>query len=913
VRLYDRMLARQSPYPGGYNEMMYSGAEYVTTIDGAGRNREGAATGLVRMARDAYHANGIVFGCLVMRMALFSEARFVFQSLTDMHTFTNADLDLVQHPWPNADTGELLKRIEQDGSLGNSYIRKVIPEGGGEPDAELVQMRPEQVIILSELRRDDMGRTYRRPIGYAEMGYPGAEPQFFTTAEVAHFSPVPDPLARFRGMSWLTPILREVRADQTLTGYKTFHLENGAQPGLTIKYAMRLSDPVIAKLRKRLRARYGGPENAGNVLVLDEGADIVATGSTLEQLQADALTKGGERRICSAASVPLEVMGLEPGDYQHAVRRMADMWARPHWRMCCAALEHLLPTSRDAGPVRLWIDVSGIAALREGELARGQTFLVKVQGLQAAVMAGMTRKSAIAAADSGDVSQLVPDPNAPTPGMAGRVTETEKLGQQGSQQTPAGALPGTAQVQVPASGPGNNRRPQAGVPQALPGVGKPNLPNARPLPPGKGVPALPGGPRGPGGTPSSRRSEDVEPAQDEPSVDAWPLNGHVITHAAMLDRVASWPRPADEADRVDAEVLTRFLTGRDTWDGAGPLSARADGTLAADNEVAWLAALDEPRVMGLGVSALEARILTSPDPARRAAAWQERLHPRDRFGKWATSPGGGGPAGNGHKPAAITSGVRKLSLAECQALASAGTDSLTAFTRDGKIDPERAKLHQQIVAEALAGHKPQAHPVATFLGGGPASGKSTVMAGQHPDSVHIDPDEIKAKLPEYQAMLKAKDHRAAAFAHEESSAISKQIKAESEKRKLNYTLDGTGDASPPKMVAKVEAAHNAGYLTSAKYVTVDTDEAVRRAMARAQQTGRMVPENVIREVHAGVSRVLPVLLDHHALDAAELWDTSGPSPTLVGSKGLAGQWQVHDPQAWQRFLDKGQEAGNGPG
>jgi hypothetical protein len=31
---------------------------------------------------------------------------------------------------------------------------------------------------------------------------------------VAHWSPIPDPLANFRGMSWLTPVLREIDADQ---------------------------------------------------------------------------------------------------------------------------------------------------------------------------------------------------------------------------------------------------------------------------------------------------------------------------------------------------------------------------------------------------------------------------------------------------------------------------------------------------------------------------------------------------------------------------------------------------------------------------------------------------------------------------------------------------------------------------
>jgi hypothetical protein len=37
---------------------------------------------------------------------------------------------------------------------------------------------------------------------------------------VAHFAPIIDPLADFRGMSWLTPILREIQADQAMTRHQ---------------------------------------------------------------------------------------------------------------------------------------------------------------------------------------------------------------------------------------------------------------------------------------------------------------------------------------------------------------------------------------------------------------------------------------------------------------------------------------------------------------------------------------------------------------------------------------------------------------------------------------------------------------------------------------------------------------------
>jgi hypothetical protein len=491
TRLLDRMLGRAE---SGYNEFMYSGAYPVAVSDPSGRSKEAADAGVVRSAREAFKANGPVFGCAAARMALFSEARLVLQSTIDKHLFGNKGLGLLEYPWPNATAGELLARLEQDvTTAGNSYLRKATPEDGG--DDLLIQMRPDCVVIVSEEKRDHLGRVYKQPVGYLEdlkpLGITDREPQFYSVDEVCHYSPVPDPSAMFRGMSWLSPVLREAGADLALTEYKTEHLKRGAMPGLVVKYAAKIHPSNIDRVRERIDAMYGGPGNAGRALVLDQGADVTVAGSTLEQLQYTAVAAAGVERVCAAAQVPLEVLGLGGGragggDYQSAVRRFADLWARPHWRMACAALQHLVMFVSPDGtesplrpPTRLWYDVADIAALREGELERGQAMLVRAQAVASFVQAGYTRESAVAAAESGDLSQLVPDPRAMPPGVVGRESTTarETVGQGG-----VVATPGT-------------RPPQAGIPQDLPGVVAKNLPNARPkvFTP---VPGMPNGARG---------------------------------------------------------------------------------------------------------------------------------------------------------------------------------------------------------------------------------------------------------------------------------------------------------------------------------------------------------------------------------------------------------------------------------
>ena len=487
MRFVDRLLRRYD----GYNEAMFSGAVLVMADDPSGRGKEPPPAGFAARARQVYASNGPVFAALFVRMSLLSQAEFKFQLKTDQHLYGNTDLALLEQPWPNGTSSDLLARMEQDRSIaGNAYLRKV-------SDTQLARMRPDAVTIISEERTDDLGRMYKQPVGYSEdmsvYGYQGREPQFYEVAEVAHWAPDPDPMAQWRGMSWLTPVIREVTGDDGLTRYKIEHIRNGAMPGIVLKYSQKLSEQAVSALKKRFAALFSGPENAGKTLVLDEGADVTVAGSTLQDLQFTALQGAGVERILAAACVPAEVCGLTAGGttsasagYQTAMRRLADLWARPSWRSACSALEPLIPHAADRAGVRLWFDVSGIAALREGELERAQGTLVRSQALAAFVNAGFTRESAIAAADSGDLTQLKPDPGALPPGVTGR--ETSTLRESGGPNSQLAPLHGPGVIA--------GRPPQAGIPQRLPGVGHPNLPNA--LPAGAvTMPALPNGARGP--------------------------------------------------------------------------------------------------------------------------------------------------------------------------------------------------------------------------------------------------------------------------------------------------------------------------------------------------------------------------------------------------------------------------------
>ena len=452
----------------GYWEGMASGASVLTTYPtGMTSKREPATQNIVAAATQAYETNGVVFACTLVRMMMLAEASFKFRSLRDKHLFGSPDLQILEHPWPGATAGELWARMEQQVSLyGNAFVAKI------EAD-ELLMLPANEVTIVSEEIVSSNGVRYKRPLGYDwdPTPKPGVDSkskaQFFTTDEVAHWSPIPDPCARFRGMSWLTPVLRDITADNAMTAYKTLYMDHGS-PVTAVKYDRPLKPETIDYLIDRIKAKYGGVANSWNPLIFDQGADpILAAG--LESLDFRNVQTGGEMRICSAAGVPPVLVGMESANdetYEPAMRQFADMNRRPQWRSACASLEKLVNVPTGA---QLWYDTTNIAALQAAETEKAQVTQVSAAAMLTFIQAGMTRDSAILAVTSGDLSLLAPEPDAPPAGAKETITAAvDKLGQApGVQpvltkpQTPASKMPMPASLKALPTATGRPRGPSA--------------------------------------------------------------------------------------------------------------------------------------------------------------------------------------------------------------------------------------------------------------------------------------------------------------------------------------------------------------------------------------------------------------------------------------------------------------------
>ena len=282
----------------------------------------------------------------------------------------------------------------------------------------LIVMRPDWVDIVSVIVADGYDiegrpRTHREVVGYlySEGGIGLGDPVFYGVEEVAHWAPIPDPLSYWRGMSWITPVLREINADVAMTQMRQQFFDNGATPAMILKYGQKLQPQTFESIKARWQARYGGPRGAGATVVLDEGADLSVVGSTFESMKFNEIQSAGEARIAAASGVPAIVAGLQAGldasswnFYGAAVKGFANTTCADLWSSLAACLAKLVDVPTGA---RLWYDTTKIPALTEDAQDRANAQQTQAATASTLLTAGYESESIINYLASNDLGQLM--------------------------------------------------------------------------------------------------------------------------------------------------------------------------------------------------------------------------------------------------------------------------------------------------------------------------------------------------------------------------------------------------------------------------------------------------------------------------------------------------------------------------
>lgn len=377
----------------------------------SGQNVESTPQGLIGYAQGAYAGHGPVFSLMAIRMSVFSSIMFCWQRLRQgkpSGTFVTPELRILDRPFVGGTTQDMLMGQIVDADLtGNGYVTRI--------EDELVRLRPDWVEIVLEPRRFRGGVVGYRRVGYLywEGGIGTADPVPFLPDEVSHFAPYPDPLATYRGMSWITPVLRQMINDKLMASHQTKFFENGATPNMVVSMDAAVSFEQFKKFREMMNLEHRGVENAYKTLTVGGGADITVVGADFQQMAFTETMGRGETRLAAAAGVPPVIAGfseglqgssLNAGNYKAAWRRFTDGTMAHLWANMSGSLQEIIPVPDNGS--RLWYDTSSVPSLREDAIDMANILSTKSKVIRDLGDGGWDPDTVVEAVTAEDLSLL---------------------------------------------------------------------------------------------------------------------------------------------------------------------------------------------------------------------------------------------------------------------------------------------------------------------------------------------------------------------------------------------------------------------------------------------------------------------------------------------------------------------------
>jgi hypothetical protein len=398
----------------GYGSFGFQGSQYPLGVNltnpasksqPIGENFHGYVTQGLR-------GNGVVSTLELIRVQVFSQARFRFRRLVQGRPgelFGTAALSPLENEAGGTNSG-LLARVVLDADLAGNFYGVLVA-------GRIVRLRPDWVDTVYEDVTTPVGRVGHRIVAYlywpdGQRGQ-GVRPSTLYPNEVAHFAPYPDPLASWRGMSWLTPVVREVMGDLAYTRHKLSFIDNAATPNLAVTLKESVTPEQFEEFVDQMDAAHRGPTKSGKTLYLGGGADVTVVGADMAQLDFKAVQGAGESRIAAAAGVGaviaqfsegMQGSSLNAGNYAAARRRFADVTMRHLWQEAAGAFASVITVP---GGSQLWYDAADISFLQEDAKDAADILSVNAATIGGLVKEGFTPESAIAAVAGQDMTLLV--------------------------------------------------------------------------------------------------------------------------------------------------------------------------------------------------------------------------------------------------------------------------------------------------------------------------------------------------------------------------------------------------------------------------------------------------------------------------------------------------------------------------
>lgn len=400
-----------------FNGVGYQGQPVEMTGGPAQEKTEANFEGFVRQG---LKGNSIIWACERLRVKVFCQIRFMWQTMNDRRPGSlgggvETRLQLLDEPWPNGTTADLLARIRLHADLaGNAYVvRRQQADGTW----ALRILRPDWVTLIlgsNGAPSKDPNDVDTEIVAYAY--WPGGikagkDPEIFFPDEVMHYAPMPDPIAHYRGMSWLSPVVDELMADSAATQHKAQFFRNGAVGGVVVMVDKDMDEDAFRRWMTKFNGETGGLNNAYKTWYVTGGMDVKTLTADMRQLDFKVTQGAGETRIAAAAGTPPILVGLAEGlnagqynIYGQAKRSFVDGEVRPDWGNLCGSLQSIITPPNGK---RLWYDDRDIPYLREDRKDLAEIMQMEMAAVETGLRAGFDPDAVVEAVAAGDIRLLL--------------------------------------------------------------------------------------------------------------------------------------------------------------------------------------------------------------------------------------------------------------------------------------------------------------------------------------------------------------------------------------------------------------------------------------------------------------------------------------------------------------------------
>ncbi len=374
----------------------------VRPMTAYGSTTETIADSYATNVNNVLRRNGPIFSLIAFRTDLFSQVRWSFRQRRNGKPgdiFSTPALDVVN------DDPQLNKWMMLDNDLAGNFY-------GYRDQGQVTRLRPDWVQLAYDKPLDAWDARIAGVLFY-EGGPLGKSPDQairFLPEEVIHWYDRPDPERRGLGMSWISPIAREIAADNAAISHKLKFFENGATPNLVFKFPEQITPAQAKEFKEEFETENVGVHNAYKNLWLGGGADATVIGADLRQLEFSVTQGKGESRLASAARVPAVLVGFSEGlqaatysNYASARRMAADGLLHPLW---VSAAQALGQTVRPPAGAEFWYDAEDIPFLREDKADQADILSRHALTIESLIRAGYKPDTARDAVTSGDFTRL---------------------------------------------------------------------------------------------------------------------------------------------------------------------------------------------------------------------------------------------------------------------------------------------------------------------------------------------------------------------------------------------------------------------------------------------------------------------------------------------------------------------------